>query len=601
MQKRSLIVALAAAALHSAPTPAGATPVVQSGPAANSRAVESAAKGELAAGLDALNRDDLAAAEAAFLQAAKADPKSTAAYIGLAEVAGRKGNAAQVESWLQKALAANPNDVEALRTWGRYLVRLGRFTEADTALKKAVSIDAKSVDARLDLADNELHGLKNPKAAEQSFRAATKLDETDVRALLGVAKSLAAQGKDAAAVAAFEQAAKVAPTDPRPTHLLARFEASRLKFDLALAALARTIAIDPGYLPAYLDEGDLYLGKGDVDRAEAAYRAGAKAAREPAMASFRLGKVLEAKAQWSEAEQAYLDAVKSDPQMYGAYNNLAFMAATRNANLDNGLIWAKKAIEIAPAETTLYDTLGWVHRARGELDPAAKAIERAVAANPKHPSFHYHLGVVYADQGRNKEAASELQKALDTRQELPLRGRRYQAPAATRCEIGRRETGATSIRKHAANKKSGPQAALLSARASIPDQAPRLRRPRPKPKPSRPIASRTSVPGSGAAAKVSCSGRDDTAVDQRVRVERLVTRRQASERHVEGKRAVDRTVIHANCIRADAGADVSRQARHCHADLGSRHQVAHGHISVVHEGRPDGGNDCSGDGRRVRA
>ena len=72
-------------------------------------------------GLDALNRDDLAAAEAAFLQAAKADPKSTAAYIGLAEVAGRKGNAAQVESWLQKVLAANPNDVEALRTWGRYL------------------------------------------------------------------------------------------------------------------------------------------------------------------------------------------------------------------------------------------------------------------------------------------------------------------------------------------------------------------------------------------------------------------------------------------------------------------------------------------------
>ena len=274
---------------------------------------------------------------------------------------------------------------------------------------------------------------KNPKAAEQSFRAATKLDETDVRALLGVAKSLAAQGKDAAAVAAFEQAAKVAPTDPRPTHLLARFEASRLKFDLALAALARTIAIDPGYLPAYLDEGDLYLGKGDVDRAEAAYRAGAKSAREPAMASFRLGKVLEAKAQWPEAEQAYLDAVKSDPQMYGAYNNLAFMAATRNANLDNGLIWAKKAIEIAPAATTL-TTRGMGAQSPRRARSGGQGDRAGGGGQSEAPQLSLPPGRCLRQPGAEQGSRLRAEEGARARQELPLRGRRYQAPAATRCQ-----------------------------------------------------------------------------------------------------------------------------------------------------------------------
>lgn len=63
--------------------------------------------------------------------------------------------------------------------------------------------------------------------------------------------------------------------------------------------------------------------------------------------------------------------------------------------------------------TTIQDTLGWVHRARGELGPAAQAIEKAVAANPKKAGFRYHLGVVYAEQGKKKEAVAALQKALE--------------------------------------------------------------------------------------------------------------------------------------------------------------------------------------------
>jgi tetratricopeptide (TPR) repeat protein len=135
--------------------------------------------------------------------------------------------------------------------------------------------------------------------------------------------------------------------------------------------------------------------------------------KEPAILYFRLGVALQGAQRWSDAETAYLEAVKYEPRMFGAYNNLAFMAASRKERLNDALTWANKAIEISPKTSTLYDTLGWVYRARGELDLAVKALERAIADNPGQPNFRYHLGVVYADQGKKKEAIAALQKSLE--------------------------------------------------------------------------------------------------------------------------------------------------------------------------------------------
>lgn len=372
----------------------------------------SPAQGHVDEGLKALNANDLAGAEAAFAKAAGQDRALPSGYIGLAEVAGRKNRLTEVEAWLQKALAANPDSVYAHVVWGHYQFQRRQFGRADVIYKKALALDARSVEAHVHLAENYLRGLKKPLLAEMAFRAALALDAHHLPAHLGLAAALAVQQEFEQAVAAYEQAAIIAPTDPSPPHLLARLYASRGEFDLAQTALQRSIAIAPDYLPAHVDRGDLYLGQANLDKAVLAYRAGALASRRPAIAYFKLGAVLEGQQRWTEAEQAYLAAVQDDPLMYAAYNNLAFMAAVRKERLDEALVWAKKATEIAPRVTDLLDTLGWVHHARGELGLAAKAIERAVATNPRKASFRYHLGVVYVDQGKKKEAVVMLKNAL---------------------------------------------------------------------------------------------------------------------------------------------------------------------------------------------
>jgi len=373
----------------------------------------SPAQGKVDEGLKALHADDLRAAEAAFSQAIKTDPKLGSAFIGMAEIAGRKNKPTEVESWLLKALDAEPGRTYSHIIWGHFEFQRGQFKKAEAAYKRALTLDDKSVDALIYLAENYLRGLKKPKEAEEAYRAAMALDANSLPAHLGLAATLAAQGRIDEAASAYEQAAKLAPKDPKPTHSLARLWASQGKFDQALAALQRSLTIAPDFLPAHLDRGDLYLGKNELDKAADAYRAGAKATRKPAIAYFKLGTVLEGQQRWADAEQAYLAAVKDDPLMFAAYNNLAFMAAARKERLDDALVWAKKAVAIAPTVTTIQDTLGWVYFARGELDPAAKAIAKAVANNPKKASFAYHLGVVYAQQGKKTEAVAMLKKSLD--------------------------------------------------------------------------------------------------------------------------------------------------------------------------------------------
>jgi tetratricopeptide (TPR) repeat protein len=415
--RASIIVGLTAGLVASHPLEVRAAPIERAGAARKAPtaapAPASAAQTKVEEGFQALRRGENDAAEAAFKEAARLDPKLPGAYLGLAEVAGRRNDTAQVDSWLQRAMAADPKDTVALRTWATQQYRRGRYPEAETSFKKLIALDPGSAEARADLGELYLVGLKKPKPAEEAYRAAIARDAKYLRAYLGLAGALAAQRRIDDAVAVYRQAEALAPTDPTPPHSLARLYASQAKFDLALAELDKAIKIDPKFLPAHLERGDLLLAKNDIDGAIAAYRAGAATVKEPAILYFRMGVAFQGAQRWSDAENAYLEAVKHEPRMFGAYNNLAFMAASRKERLNDALAWANKAIEISPKTSTLYDTLGWVYRARGELDLAVKALERAIADTPQQPNFRYHLGVVYAEQGKKKEAIAALQKALE--------------------------------------------------------------------------------------------------------------------------------------------------------------------------------------------
>jgi tetratricopeptide (TPR) repeat protein len=72
------------------------------------------------------------------------------------------------------------------------------------------------------------------------------------------------------------------------------------------------------------------------------------------------------------AYAAYLEAIKADPKLAIAFNNLAALAADRKERLDEALGWARQAVALEPGRPEFQDTLATVQRARGERPASAE-------------------------------------------------------------------------------------------------------------------------------------------------------------------------------------------------------------------------------------
>ncbi|MBL8697806.1 MAG: tetratricopeptide repeat protein, partial [Alphaproteobacteria bacterium] len=132
-------------------------------------------------GYQALEANDLLAAETAFREGMRLEPSSPAAYIGMSELSARRAVASgapnwsenpDIESWLRKALEVDPNGVTTLRSWARFLSLRGRFPDAEAALQKAVTAAPTDIGAWLHLSEVQLRGLRNGASAEASARKA---------------------------------------------------------------------------------------------------------------------------------------------------------------------------------------------------------------------------------------------------------------------------------------------------------------------------------------------------------------------------------------------------------------------------------------------
>jgi tetratricopeptide (TPR) repeat protein len=376
--------------------------------------VDSAAFNAVTAGYQALSAGDLAAAERAFADAIQRDGKLAAGYLGMAEVAAQRAQGIRVDEWLKKALAADPNDAYAQRVWGHLLYQRGKFTDAAAAFNKAVNLSPDSLDARLNLGEAQLRGLKQPKAAEATYRSAITRWPDQASVHMALAAALVAQGRQNDAEAAFERASTLAPRDPEPLLAMARLQASRTEIDRALATLNRLLVVAPESAQAQIDRGDLLLLKNDVNAAMDAFRAAIKAApgRTPG-AHSRLGSLFEAQQNWPEAERAYRAAMKDEPSHVPAINNLAYMLAVRGERLDEARDLVKRGLELSPKQPALLDTQGWVHRARGEFSAAVASFDKAIALSPRNATYHYHLGLAQLDMKKPRDAQAAFRKALE--------------------------------------------------------------------------------------------------------------------------------------------------------------------------------------------
>jgi tetratricopeptide (TPR) repeat protein len=102
--------------------------------------------------------------------------------------------------------------------------------------------------------------------------------------------------------------------------------------------------------------------------------------------------------------------IELQPENAQAYNALGYSYADRNMRLPEARQLIEKALQLAPNDPFILDSMAWVLYRQGDLEGALALLQRAYALRPD-PEIAAHLGEVLWMLGRKDEAQRTLREA----------------------------------------------------------------------------------------------------------------------------------------------------------------------------------------------
>ena len=114
-----------------------------------------------------------------------------------------------------------------------------------------------------------------------------------------------------------------------------------------------------------------------------------------------LGMIYDSKQDPDLAEKHYRAALDVNPEFAPAANNLAYLLADQNRDLNEALGLANIAKKANPEDPSIADTLGWVYFKRGLYPNAVSELTFAAEKLPDNATVRYHLGMSYLEKRRH--------------------------------------------------------------------------------------------------------------------------------------------------------------------------------------------------------
>ncbi len=107
--------------------------------------------------------------------------------------------------------------------------------------------------------------------------------------------------------------------------------------------------------------------------------------------------------QFDVMERLLREVIALQPERAHAYNALGYSLADRNQRLPEAKALIERALELAPGDPFITDSLGWVEFRLGNRDKAVELLRQAAQARPD-AEIGAHLGEVLWTMGRRDEA-----------------------------------------------------------------------------------------------------------------------------------------------------------------------------------------------------
>lgn len=185
------------------------------------------------------------------------------------------------------------------------------------------------------------------------------------------------------------------------------------KTDAAETAFNEAISANPNYLQPYFGLARLYLMNRKVDKAIAQYKTLLEKKPDQTSPHMMLGTLYTSIERPDLAEKAYREALQITPDFIPAANNLAYLLAEQERNLDEALQLGLKAKAQKPDDPFIKDTLGWIYYKMGLYAEALRELKESLQDLPDNASINYHIGMTYYKMLEFDKAQYHLSRALE--------------------------------------------------------------------------------------------------------------------------------------------------------------------------------------------
>jgi cellulose synthase operon protein C len=407
-----------------------------------------------------LGRSRISAAESAFAEALKINPKAGRALVGLGDSLYRAGRYSEAQARFEAGTQADPDDLTAkigvaksklalervqeaaallkkLREtqpksplvgywFGRVQEALGARDAAQTAYKEVLKVapaDPSSADVYIALALLQ-NQLGRPDDAQKTLDTAKELMPNVAGVWCALGDVALSQGRYREALTHFQKAAALDPDDLGAKFRIGSALRRDTQFDAAVKAFDAVAAIDKDYPGLALERGLLFEASGRSEEALKQYEdALAKAPTDPdLMLRVGCGKVAAGRAE--QAEELLRKVLSQRPSSAETHHCLGRALLVQGRGLADALRMLERAVELDINRAEYYLYVGWAANEAGNVPKAEKALAEALRLDQGLADAYWQRGVLRQRQGAVRDAIIDLQRALQ------LRPSRFEAHAS---------------------------------------------------------------------------------------------------------------------------------------------------------------------------
>jgi tetratricopeptide (TPR) repeat protein len=321
-------------------------------------------------------------------EAIKKDPSFALAHAALGDAYWQKYQRGRTPDLVAKATAAvtealrlDPDQAPVHYSLGNMYQQTGRYEEAAKALQRAIQIQPD---------DDESHAL--------------------------LARVLAAKGDYQGASAEAKRAVEIRPGWSNSFNQ-GRVELSASHLEPALAAFRRTTELNPGFAGGFQMLGAVYQMMGNLDSAIGNYEHSIRL--EPnAPAYSNLGMAYLHAKRYTEAIDAYGEAITRDPQQPSRYRNLAdaYKAAGRireaSDNYRKALDLAQRALAVNSRDVLTITLVALCEANLGRRVEAARHAAEAATLGEQNAEVRFRLTKVHVALDNRAAALATLKAAI---------------------------------------------------------------------------------------------------------------------------------------------------------------------------------------------